>query len=76
MLMKRLSSGLRGEHSTTTSFWVPKFWLYSSESLVQLSLVRRHLAQGLLHRRLSMIVIQWLLTDAQGLVLSLVRITR
>lgn len=74
--MKRLSSGFRGEHSTTTSFWVPKFWLYSSESLTQLSLVRRHLAQGLLHSRLAMIVIQWLLTDVQGLVLLLIRVKR
>lgn len=55
---------LRGKHSITGSYWVSKFWLFSiSERLLQLSLVRRHLAQGLLHHRLSVTVSQWLLTD-------------
>lgn len=55
---------LRGKHSITSPYWVPKFWLYFlSEGLILLSLVRRHFAQGLLHSRLSVIVSQWLLTD-------------
>jgi hypothetical protein len=45
---------LRGKHSITSPYWVPKFWLYFlSEGLILLSLLRRHFAQGLLHSRLS-----------------------